>query len=234
MSTWSAPLLTAALAALLAAGPVSAEAKGEESWAASLPEPADPLEPVNRAVFELNLKLYDHVLEPAYKAYVEGVPEQARKAVRNFFDNARLPFSAANAAAAGRLDLARDYAGRFAVNATFGLLGTLDVASEVGLERLGAFTVGDVLCAYEVPAGPYLMAPVLGPNNARSLAGRVGDAVAGYSVLGDLYPGYFAGINLNRYARLRDSRGLLEASVDPYLATRSAFAQLDTRCGEPW
>jgi ABC-type transporter lipoprotein component MlaA len=75
---------------------------------------------------------------------------------------------------------------------------------------------------------------VLGPNNARSLAGRVGDAATGYSVLGDLYPGYFAGINLNRYARLRDSRGLLEASVDPYLATRSAFAQLDTRCGEPW
>ena len=41
------------------------------------------------------------------------------------------------------------------------------------------------------------------------------------------------GINLNRYERLRGTRGLLDASVDPYLATRSAFAQLDTRCGEP-
>ena len=153
--------------------------------------------------------------------------------IHNVFDTARLPFSAVNAAAAGRLELAGSYAKRFAVNATFGALGTLDVASEVGFEHQGAFSIGDVLCTYDVPAGPYVVAPVLGPNNARSLAGRVGDAYAGYSVMGDVYPAYFAGINLNRYGRLRENRGLLDASVDPYLVTRSAFAQLDTRCGEP-
>ncbi len=214
--------------------PASAATAGDDAWAAEAQEPADPIEPVNRAIFELNLKLYDHVLEPAYLAYRDAVPDPVRKVVRHFFDNARLPFSAANAAVAGELDLACGYAKRFAVNTTFGALGTLDVASEVGFERQGAFSIGDVLCAYDVPAGPYLMTPVLGPNNARSLAGRVGDAFTGYSTLGDVYPGYFAGINLNRYEQLRQSRGMLDASVDPYLATRSAFAQLDTRCGEPW
>ena len=232
MRSWLAFLVAAVLTALLAPQPAGATA-GDDRWAAEAVEPADPLEPVNRAIFELNLKLYDKVLDPAYWAYIDGVPESARKMIRNVFDTARLPFSAVNAAAAGRLELAGSYAKRFAVNATFGALGTLDVASEVGFEHQGAFSIGDVLCTYNVPSGPYVVAPVLGPNNARSLAGRVSDAYAGYSVMGDVYPAYFAGINLNRYGRLRENRGLLDASIDPYLATRSAFAQLDTRCGEP-
>jgi phospholipid-binding lipoprotein MlaA len=137
MRSWLAFLAAAALTAMLPHQPAGAAA-GDDRWATEAVEPADPLEPVNRAVFELNLKLYDNVLEPAYRAYIDGVPESARKMIRNVFDTARLPFSAVNAAAAGRLELAGSYAKRFAVNATFGALGTLEVASEVGLEHQGA------------------------------------------------------------------------------------------------
>jgi phospholipid-binding lipoprotein MlaA len=220
------------LAAVATAAHAPAARAAGDSWADHEAQAiADPFEPVNRAVFALNVALQDYALEPAYAAYLGGVPDSVRAVVRNFFDNARLPFSAANATAAGRLDLAGAYAKRFAVNATFGALGTLDVASGLGYRAREAFTVGDVLCAYDVPAGPYVMVPVLGPNNARGLAGRVGDAMAGYAVLDGLYPAYFAGINLNRYGRVRAARRLLDASVDPYLAARSAFAQLDARCG---
>ena len=225
--------LAAGLLAGLAPGPAgAAEGEAEEAWLAETPRPVDPLEPVNRTLFKLNLELYDHVLEPAYGGYLRTVPASIRTVMRNFFDNARLPFSTANAVIAGRFDLAGDYAKRFAVNTTFGALGTLDVATEVGLASSGPFTVGDVLCTYDVPPGPYVMVPFFGPNNARSLAGRVGDALTGYNILDQVYPVYFAGINLNRYERARGTRGLLEASIDPYLAARTAFAQVDSRCGD--
>ncbi len=229
----AAGCLAVGLLAVLALPPAGAAAsEAEEAAWAEIAEPADPLEPVNRVVFELNLKLYDHVLEPAYDAYLRAVPVSARSVVRNFFDNARLPFSAANAVMAGRFDLAGDYARQFAVNTTFGALGTLNVATEIGLASADPFTASDVLCAYDVPTGPYVMLPFFGPGNARSLAGRAGDALIGYTALDQIYPAYLAGINLNRYERIHGTRGLLEASVDPYLATRAAFAQVDSSCGD--
>jgi hypothetical protein len=52
---------------------------------------ADPLEPINRAFFHFNDKLYFWVLKPVATGYKAVVPEDARVGVRNFFSNLTTP-----------------------------------------------------------------------------------------------------------------------------------------------
>jgi phospholipid-binding lipoprotein MlaA len=230
------PLLgvLALLAAVAAPGwPARAEpspALEDEAWAEAQPAP-DPWEALNRRLFDLNLSLYDGLLEPVFRIYTTEVPEGVQQALRNLVDTARQPFSALTSASAGRWPLSRDYLRRFGVNATFGLLGTLDVASEVGIPRRDAYTVGDVLCRYAVPPGPYVVLPFFGPTNLRGTAGRAGDIALSVYALGDLYPPYIVGTNIQRYERIRTSRNALEGALDPYVLARTAFTQLDQRCG---
>ena len=51
----------------------------------------DPLEPLNRAFFEFNDKLYFWVLKPVATGYKTVVPEEARVCVRNFFQQFGIP-----------------------------------------------------------------------------------------------------------------------------------------------
>ena len=48
----------------------------------------DPLEPMNRKIFNFNMGLYDYVLEPVAKGYQAVTPGFVREGVANFFDNA--------------------------------------------------------------------------------------------------------------------------------------------------
>jgi len=59
-------------------------------------DPADPLEPVNRAVFTFNDKADKYALRPVAQAYKYAVPEPARNGVTNFFDNLDEPRNAVN------------------------------------------------------------------------------------------------------------------------------------------
>ena len=60
--------------------------------------------------------------------------------------------------------------GRFAVNATVGVLGFFDPASRWGLiEHREDF--GQTLGVWGVPPGPYLVLPLLGPSDPRDATG---------------------------------------------------------------
>ena len=50
---------------------------------------ADPIEPINRAFFQFNDKLYFWLLKPIAKGYKALVPEDGRIGVKNFFSNLR-------------------------------------------------------------------------------------------------------------------------------------------------
>ncbi len=202
----------------------------DEAWAETQPTP-DPWESLNRRLFGFNLGLYDGVLEPAFRLYTTRVPEDVQQALRNLVDTARQPLSALASASAGRWSLSQGYLRRFGVNATFGLLGTLDVASEIGIPRRDAFTVGDVLCDYAVPPGPYIVMPFFGPSNLRGAAGRVGDIALGVYALGDFHLPYILGTNLQRYEQISAGRRSLEGALDPYVLARAAHSQLDRACG---
>ncbi len=50
-------------------------------------EPLDPLEPLNRAIWDVNTKVDGWVLRPVAKGYVKYTPYPVRVGVTNFLDN---------------------------------------------------------------------------------------------------------------------------------------------------
>lgn len=134
----------------------------------------DPIEPVNRAVFSFNMALDRFVLEPVARAYRFVTPEAARRSVANFLANLRSPVVFANDALQGERERAGITLGRFMINTTLGVAGLFDPATSFGYPRHEE-DFGQTLGVWGIPAGPYLMLPLLGPSNGRDTTGRVGD-----------------------------------------------------------
>lgn len=147
-----------ALAALLlATGAVQAQA-------------ADPLEGWNRGVQKFNDGVDNAVLKPVAEVYVKTLPSFVRTGVGNFFGNLGDAWSAVNHLLQGKPEGALNMTLRLAVNTTIGLGGLLDVAGEAGLERRSE-DLGQTLGVWGVPAGPYLVLPLLGPSSLRDSVG---------------------------------------------------------------
>ena len=141
---------------------------------ASSQDVADPIEPVNRAIFSFNMFVDTWLLEPVARAYRFVAPEAVRRSVANFLANLRSPVIFANDALQGERDRAGITLGRFMINTTLGVVGLFDPASAFGYPRHEE-DFGQTLGVWGVPSGPYLMLPLLGPSNGRDTAGRVGD-----------------------------------------------------------
>lgn len=132
------------------------------------PDPRDPLESLNRGVYAFN-DLLDHALvKPLAQVYSKAVPRVVRKGVGNFFGNLADLWSVANNAAAGRGQATGDSVGRVLVNSTVGLLGLLDVATEMEIEKHPA-DFGLTLGRWGVSPGPYVVLPFLGPYTLREV-----------------------------------------------------------------
>ncbi len=147
------------LALALAAGAVQAQS------------PNDPFEKVNRAVFGFNEVLDSAVLTPVAKGYQAVVPELMRTGVANFFGNFGDGWSAINNLLQGKGEAAATMTMRVAANTLFGVGGIFDVASDLGMERQSE-DFGQTLGRWGMPAGPYLVWPLLGPSTARDTLGR--------------------------------------------------------------
>ena len=134
----------------------------------------DPLEPLNRKTFALNLLLDRILLKPVTKLYIALVPAVGRDAIRRALDNMKEPVVAINNVLQGRPKGAVIAVGRLIVNSTVGVGGLLDVAKKSGLEpQTGDF--GQTLYAWGFPQGPYLVLPLLGPSNPRDALGMAAD-----------------------------------------------------------
>ena len=115
--------LGAIMLATCAAGPVRAH------------ELADPLEPLNRAMFALNLRAYDHVLVPAARYYRDATTAAEREAIRHFLTNLRAPVVAANQLLQGDRERAEITLRRFAINSTAGLTWACSTPRPTGATR---------------------------------------------------------------------------------------------------
>jgi phospholipid-binding lipoprotein MlaA len=89
--------------------------------------------------------------------------------VGNFFNNLEDMWSVVNNGLQGRGQDFSDSMGRVMVNSTIGLLGVLDVASELNIERHTS-DFGVTLGRWGVPPGPYVVLPLLGPRTLREVA----------------------------------------------------------------
>lgn len=156
------------------AGPAGAQERAQERAPERTGNPADPLEGFNRGVQAFNDGVDAALLAPVARGYEQIVPAFARTAVGNFFGNLGDAWSAINHLLQGKPGPALEMTLRTAVNTSFGLGGLLDVAGEAGLERRSE-DFGQTLGVWGLPAGPYLVLPLLGPSSLRDAGGRVLD-----------------------------------------------------------
>ncbi len=130
----------------------------------------DPLEPLNRNIFDVNQLVDRIVIEPAAKVYVAVLPEFGRDAIHRVLDNMKEPTLFFNNVLQGEFERAGITLGRFTANTTLGLVGLFDVATDWGLKRQPA-DFGQTLFTWGFDSGPYLILPLLGPSNPRDAIG---------------------------------------------------------------
>jgi phospholipid-binding lipoprotein MlaA len=143
----------------------------------SSPDARDPWEPLNRATFEFNDGVDRAFFKPVAEGYRFVMPGPARTAVTNFFSNLNDPWVALNQLMQGKVRLAIDDFGRFVWNSTIGLLGLIDVATDMGLPKHKE-DFGQTLGVWGVGFGPYFVVPILGPSSVRDGSGLIVDAFA--------------------------------------------------------
>ncbi len=186
----------------------------------------DPIEGWNRAMFSFNEGLDAAVLKPVARGYQAAVPELVRRGVGNVFGNFGDGWSAINQLLQGKPVASAQMTMRVATNTLFGIGGVFDVASDLGIERQQE-DFGQTLGHWGLPAGPYLVWPLLGPSSLRDSAGLPLDLSWSPSALTKEDPTRFGLTAL----RLIDTRaGLLNATrlvdeiaLDKYVFIRDGY-----------
>ncbi len=188
----------------------------------------DPLEPFNRGVFRFNDTVDRAVIKPVATAYRDVVPSPVRSGVNNFFNNLQDAWSAVNNTLQLKGEAAGNSAVRFGVNTVFGLGGLLNVASEMRIER-HTKDFGHTLGYWGVPAGPYLVLPLLGPSTMRDATATSIDAAGNLlSSIDDTSALSAAAMLrlLDRRTQLLGASAMLDqVALDPYTFTRDAHLQ---------
>jgi len=191
-------------------------------------DPRDPFEGFNRGVYKFNEAVDEAVAKPVATAYRDGVHEEIRNRVRNFFSNIGDVFIGVNNVLQGKFFEGFEDWMRVTFNTTLGLLGIHDVASDMGIEKHNE-DFGQTFGRWGIGDGPYLILPILGSSTVRDGVGTAIDMYA--DPLGEVRP-----INLRnslivlrltgaRADLLEASRILEQAALDKYVFQRDAYLQ---------
>jgi phospholipid-binding lipoprotein MlaA len=215
-----------------AADPSSVEpGPAEEPFPEEAPPPsiADPIEPLNRALFVFNDKAYFWVMKPVARGYRAVVPEGLRLSVRNFFSNIAMPIRFVNNLLQGKIRNSGVELLRFAINTTAGIGGLFDPAKNDFHLSPREEDLGQTLGKYRLGHGLYIVLPLLGPSSLRDAIGLAGDAF--------LDPVYYVGntevivgtkvLKTENEVSLRigEYEDLKKSAIDPYVAVRDAYSQ---------
>jgi phospholipid-binding lipoprotein MlaA len=195
---------------------------------------ADPLEPVNRAFFHFNDKLYFWVLKPVATGYKAVIPEDGRIGVHNFFSNITTPVRLVNCLLQAKFKGAGNETARFALNTTLGIAGFFDPAKKTFKIDKQEADFGQTLGIWGIGTAFYIDWPILGPSNVRDTVGYIGDLafdprtyVAYYFVIAEIVnTGTWALDKVNDTSlTLGEYENLKKAALDPYIALREAYSQ---------
>lgn len=221
------------IAGSLLAGCASMPDANDPEAVAEYKEINDPIEPINRAVFEFNRGLDTMVLRPVATFYKAMTPPPLQVYVNNFLSNLKAPVILLNDVLQGESDRAADTFARFAINTTVGILGFGDPATDMGYARHGE-DFGQTLGVWGAGEGPYLVLPVFGPSNPRDVVGKVVDVLTdpiwhyAQNVDREYIPNQRAvadAVNF-RAVNLEEINDLQNTSLDYYAAVRSLYRQV--------
>lgn len=191
---------------------------------------SDPLQPLNKAMFELNDGVYRYGARPLAKFYKAIIPGFLRRSVKNVFDNAHAPVRIINSALQGKGDRAGRETVRFLYNTTAGIGGIWDPAKRYPkLTNIPEEDTDQTFAAWGVGKGYYLFVPLLGPTSVRGIFGTVADTF--------MYPFSYiepteVSIGVTAYEKMNDLsfqlgqyESLIDSSFDPYTAVKDAYYQ---------
>lgn len=190
--------------------------------------PQDPLEPLNRGVYKFNDALDKAVVKPVAQGYDAVVPQPVQTGVANFFSNLGDVIVVVNDFLQLKIAQGVSDAGRLMINSTIGILGFIDVGSDIGLPKHNE-DFGQTLGYWGTGTGAYIVLPFFGPSNARDTAGLAVDIVS--------YPVYYVNDSTVRLAlygtdTVSDRDQLLQAekvldaaALDQYQFVRDSYLQ---------
>ena len=131
----------------------------------------DPLENINRKIFNFNRSVDEKVITPISASYKKITPPSTRKAISNHINWLDTPSTIINSS------LQVDFKNSILASAKFLLNGLtlgfydLDNGETVIKER----DFGSTLAKLNVPEGPFLMVPLIGPKTTRDFTGTILD-----------------------------------------------------------
>jgi phospholipid-binding lipoprotein MlaA len=188
----------------------------------------DPIEGFNRAMFSFNEGLDKVIIKPVAQGYDTVFPTPVKTGVTNFFGNIADVFIAVNNLLQGKVPEAASDAGRFLVNTTVGILGFMDVASDMGLEKHDE-DFGQTFGRWGAGPGPYVVVPFFGPRDVRDTAGLVldvkADPVANYSHVATRNTLLALRVENDRANLLPADKVIEEAALDKYSYIRDGYLQ---------
>ncbi|MET0282400.1 MAG: VacJ family lipoprotein [Steroidobacteraceae bacterium] len=191
-------------------------------------DPRDRFERSNRAVYKFNDALDRGIAKPVAQAYVKITPAPVRTGVSNFFQNLSYTTVIPNALLQGKLRGMFIATARLVVNTTIGIGGLFDPATQLGIPTRDE-DFGQTLGAWGIPAGPYLVLPLLGPSTVRDTFGIGGDYFTDPKqyLVDDAMVRY--GLTLaelvQKRASLLGTDDVLQRSYDPYVFLRNAYLE---------
>ena len=189
----------------------------------------DPLEPINRVVFDFNDAFDRALMRPVARGYRAILPEMVRTGVTNVFSNIEDLWIAANNLLQGKVEDGLQDVMRVTINTVFGLGGLIDIASDAGLDKHNE-DFGQTLGRWGVGSGPYLVLPLLGPSNLRDGIGLLGVDYAADPVWNQGHiptrNTFYAGRAVNSRANTLDAVSVMEeAALDKYRFVRESYIQ---------
>lgn len=187
----------------------------------------DPWERYNRRVHTFNRKVDQYVAKPLAKGYRKVVPQPLRNGVNNFFVNIFQPISAVHLLLQGRPKPAAAALGRFTLNATLGVGGLFDPATDANIP-LRREDLGQTLAVWGWKNSRYFELPFLGPSTVRDTFGFIGDSQASPFSFAETPERYYASglylVNL-RAGALAGEKLVRGGEGDDYLLIRDPYLQ---------
>ena len=180
----------------------------------------DPLEDMNRSVFKFNQGFDKYVLKPINNEY-EKLPDNVKRSFSNHVTWASTPVTIVNSAIQLEAENFSTSSIKFLLNSL--TLGFYDLDPST---KYKTSDFGSSLAKYNVPSGPYLVLPILGPRSLRHFSGYIVDQSISNRPKNYSYNSTTLPINIvsnrNKYSNILED---IKNSQDPYLKAKIFYTE---------
>jgi ABC-type transporter lipoprotein component MlaA/pimeloyl-ACP methyl ester carboxylesterase len=195
---------------------------------------ADPLEPLNRGLWEVNRGLLAGVIQPTGRAYRTVVPSPVRRSIRDFTRNVTYPGRCVNHILQGRWAGAGEESLRFLCNTTVGIGGLFDVATRWKLPKSEADFAQTFGHWGWVPQ-TYVVLPFLGPSDECHALAFAADEVAAPWNYAEPYRLAASGSRYNQVTEQTDEQmRLIRSTADSYSTVKYIWTYTSLHKSPDW